>query len=394
MNELYFNEMKKRISAGLFAPMIVIAAVLLAGCSKSSSSNQPAPGRPPVPVLVAQAVKKNVPVQVSAIGNVTALSKVTIRSQVTGQLKEVHFREGEEVKKGDLLFTIDPRPLQAALDSARANLARDGAQLGNARIQFDRERKLFDQKLVSQDEFDTSKASLDTLTGTVAADQAAITNGMLNLAYASITSPMDGVAGSQLVFVGNIIKSPDDAMLMLNQVHPIYVLFSVPEQYLPEIRAETRKAPLKVEVTFQNMTGPPRVGELTFIDNAVDVTTGMIQLKARFANEDNALWPGQFVQVALTLSELSDAIVVPSQAIQVGQNGEYVFVVKPDQTVEMRPVKRGDTLQEETVVLSGLQADETVVTDGHLRLKPDAKVMVKPAQADSASSTNAPNSRP
>ena len=183
-------------------------------------------------------------------------------------------------------------------------------------------------------------------------------------------------------------------MLMLNQVHPIYVLFSVPEQYLSEIRAETRKAPLKVAVSFQNMTGPPRVGEQTFIDNAVDATTGMIQLKARFANEDNALWPGQFVQVALTLSELSGAIVVPSQAIQVGQDGEYVFVVKPDQTVEMRPVKRGDTLQEETVVLSGLQADETVVTDGHLRLKPDAKVMVKPAQADSASSTNAPNSRP
>ena len=393
MNESYFNEMKKRISAGLFAPMIVIAAVLLAGCSKSTSSNQPAPGRPPVPVLVAQAVKKNVPVQVLAIGNVTALSKVTIRSQVTGQLKEVHFREGEEVKKGDLLFTIDPRPLQAALDSARANLARDGAQLGNARIQFDRERKLFDQKLVSQDEFDTSKASLDTLTGTVAADQAAITNALLNLEYAEIRSPMDGVAGSQLVFVGNIIKSPDDAMLMLNQVHPIYVLFSVPEQYYSEIRAETRKAPLKVAVSFQNMTGPPRLGEQTFIDNAVDATTGMIQLKARFANEDNALWPGQFVQVALTLSELSDAIVVPSQAIQVGQNGEYVFVVKPDQTVEMRPVKRGDTLQEETVVLSGLQADETVVTDGHLRLKPDAKVMVKSAQADSAS-TNAAKSRP
>ena len=375
---------------GLFARRARFAAIafllanmgVISGCSRSDKSTAKkgaGGGGPPVPVLVTKAVEKNVPVQVSAIGNVTPCSTVTIRSQITGKLQEVHFKEGQTVKKSDLLFTIDPRAPQAALDQAKANLARDEAQLENAKLHFDREKELFDSKLVSQEEFDNARAAMDVQRGIVQADQAAITNAMLNLAYTSITSPMDGLAGSQLVFVGNIIKSPDDAMLTINQIHPIYVSFAVPERYLPEIRRELGRKPLKVEASFTGMTAAPPQGELTFVDNSVDTTTGTIQLKATFANEDNVLWPGQFVQVALTLSELPNAIVVPAQAVQTGQNGQYVYVVDKNQTVEERPVTIGVGYNGETVVPSGLKAGEIVVTDGQLRLAPKLKVSFKSA---------------
>jgi multidrug efflux system membrane fusion protein len=268
----------------------------------------------------------------------------------------------------------------------QAALAHDRAQLENAEIQFVREQKLFDQKLVSQDEYDTSKASRDTLTATVQTDE-------LNLSFTEIRAPFDGRTGSLQFHEGNVVKAPDDTLLTINQIHPIYVVFAVPEQYLPEIKREMREKTLKVQATFQNMDAPPQ-GELTFIDNAVDATTGTIQLKATFPNEDNTLWPGQFVQVALTLSDLTNAIVVPSEAVQTGQNGEFVYVVKshqtagekPDQIAEQRPVTIGITYQGETVVQSGLKAGETVVTDGQLRLEPGTKVSIKSA----IFSTNAP----
>ena len=344
------------------------AVVLSAGCS------QKAPPRtaPPVPVLAAPAVAKNIPTEIRAIGNVTPISKVTVRSQITGKLTAVNFKEGQAVKTGDLLFTIDPRPAQAAL-------ARDTAQLENARIQFAREQKLYDQKLISQDEHDTSKATRDTLAATVQTDE-------LNLEYCEIHSPVDGVAGSQQVFAGNIVKSPDDVLVTINQIHPIYVAFAVPEQNLAQIKSEMAAHTLKVETRFAGMTGESPQGEVTFVDNTVDPTTGMIQLKATFANDDAKLWPGQFVQVTMTLSEIAGAVVVPSQAIQTGQSGQFVFVVKPDQTVEMRTVTPGDTLQGETVVKSGLRAGETVVTDGQLRLVPGAKVAVKTSLSESTNS--------
>ncbi len=361
--------------------MLAITGVF-SGCSRSdnpTAKKGAGSGDPPVPVLVVKAVEKNVPVQVSAIGNVTPCSTVTIRSQITGKLQEVHFKEGQTVKKGDLLFTIDPRPLQAALDQAKANLARDAAQLENAELHFEREKKLFDTKLVSQEEFDNARAAMDVQQGIMQADQAAITNAMLNLAYTSITSPMDGLAGSQLVFVGNIIKSPDDPMLTINQIHPIYVSFAVPERYLPEIRRELGGKPLRVEASFAGMTAAPPQGALTFVDNTVDTTTGTIQLKATFANEDNVLWPGQFVQTMLTISELPNAVVVPAQAVQTGQNGQYVYVVDENQTVEERPVTIGVGYKGETVMQSGLKAGEIVVTDGQLRLAPKRKVSFKSA---------------
>ncbi len=375
-----FFACRARFGATAFLKAIL---VVLSGCSQSDNSTAKkaagGAGPPPVPVLVAKAVEKNVPVQVSAIGNVTPCSMVTIRSQITGKLQDVHFKEGQSVKKGDLLFTIDPRPQQSALDQAKANLARDAAQLQNAELHFKREKKLFDSNLVSQEEFDNARAALDVQQGILQADQAAITNAMLNLAYTSITSPIDGLAGNQLVFAGNIIKSPDDAMLTINQIHPIYVSFAVPERYLPEIRRELGRKPLKVETSFTGMTAAPPQGELTFVDNAVDTTTGTIQLKATFANADNALWPGQFVQTMLTLSELPSAVVVPAQAVQTGQAGQYVYIVDKNHTVEQRPVTIGIGYNGETVVPSGLRAGEIVVTDGQLRLAPKLKVSFKAA---------------
>lgn len=367
-------------------PTLLAAGLLACGCSKEAKR-----ATPPAPVLVARAAITNVPVRIepSPVGHVLAYSTVSVHSQIGGVLSEVHFQQGQTVQKGDRLFSIDPRPAQAALALAKANLARDQAQLANAKIQFDREQKLLEQKLISQDEFDTNKANLDALTGTVQADEASVTNAELNLDYCQIRAPIDGVTGALQFYQGNVIKAPDDTLVTINQIHPIYIQFGVPEQYLPEIRKEMRGHPLKVSASYQNMTVPPAEGVLEFIDNTVDTTTGMIQLRATFANENSALWPGQFVSVTLTLSEMTNVVVVPSQAVQTGQNGEYLYVVKASpagQTVDERPVKIGVTFQGQTVIENGLKAGETVVTDGQLRLAPGVAVSVKQAN----SSTNAP----
>jgi multidrug efflux system membrane fusion protein len=357
-------------SSTLILALAMVAAILVNGCSDGAQKGAGGAG---APVLVAQAVETNVPVLINPppVGHVMPYSTVTIRPQAGGVISAVHFQEGSEVTSNQLLFTIDPRPMQAAL-------ARDKAQLENAEIQFDREQKLFDQKLVSQDEYDTSKSARDTFAATVQTDE-------LNLGFCEIRAPFDGRTGSLQFHEGNVVKSPDDTLLTINQIHPIYVAFAVPEQYLPEIKKEMREKMLKVQATFQNMDALPQ-GELTFIDNAVDMTTGTIQLRATFPNEDGTLWPGQFVQVVLTLSDLTNAIVVPSQAVQTGQNGQFVYIVKPDQTAEERPVTIGITYQGDTVVQNGLKAGETVVTDGQLRLAPGVKVNIKSA----LSSTNAP----
>jgi multidrug efflux system membrane fusion protein len=384
--------MKKFIGVSSIGTMAIalVAAFLAGGCSRSNSEKTVAG----VPVLVAQAVETNVPVRIDPppVGHVTAISTVTVHSQIGGIISEVHFKEGQEVKKGDLLFTIDPRPSQAALDQARAALERDEAQMNYAKINFAREQKLFDQKLISQDELDTNRASLDALLGTVSVDKATITNALLNLEFCHIRSPVDGMTGSLQSYAGNVVKAPDDILLTINQIHPIYVVFAVPEQYLPEIKKQMDEKPLDVTATYENLDGLPPQGELTFIDNAVDMTTGTIQLKATFTNEDSALWPGQFVQVTLTLSELTNVVVVPSQAVQTGQNGQFIYVVKPDQTVEERPVKIGIAYDGNTVVETGLQAGETVVTDGQLRLAPGVNVSVKSSLQSAApvSATSAP----
>jgi multidrug efflux system membrane fusion protein len=257
--------------------------------------------------------------------------------------------------------------------------------LENATAQFERDQKLLEAKIESQDQFDISKASRDTLAATVQSDE-------LNLSFCQIRAPFDGVTGGLQFHEGNVVKAPDDTLLTINQIHPIYVQFAVPEQFLPEIQNEMRGKTLPVQATFENMAGPPPQGELTFVDNAVDMTTGTIQLKATFPNEDGTLWPGQYVHVTLTLSELTNAIVVPSQAVQTGQDGQFIYVVKPNPTnaasqiAEERPVTNGITYNGITVVKKGMQPGETVVTDGQLRLAPGAAVNIKSAN----SSTNAP----
>ena len=357
--------------------------LLAAGCSRGN----PAKTTPAVPVLVAPEVAKTMPVIISPppVGHVMPVLTVTIRPQIGGTIATVNFQEGQEVKTGDLLFTIDPRPAQAALTLARGNLQRDVAQLENSRIQFLREQKLFGQKLISQDEFDTSRAGFDALTGTVAADGAAVTNAELNLQYCEIRAPIDGRTGGLQFHAGNVVKSPDDVLLTINQIHPIYAAFAVAERYLPEIQKQMRGRTLTVAASYENLEGEPPSGELTFVDNAVDAMTGTILLKAAFPNTNGKLWPGQFVRLALQLDELTNAIVVPSQTVQAGQNGQFIFVVKADKTVEQRVVKTSVTVNGETVIASGLSAGETVVTDGQLRLAPGVAV-----HDQSSSVTNVP----
>lgn len=355
--------------------LVTTTGLLLAlvnGCSRGKETK----ATPPPPVLTARAVLKNIPVQINPppVGHVTPVLAVTVRPQISGIISAVNFSEGQEVKKGDLLFTIDPRPAQAALTLAQGNLQRDLAQLENAKIQFARDSQLFVQKLISQDVFDTSKAGMDALAGTVAADRGEVTNAELNLQYTEIRSPIDGRTGSLQFHEGNVVKSPDDVLLTINQIHPIYATFAVPERYLPEIQKQMRGGSLAVAARFENLTGEPPRGQLTFVDNAVDTTTGTIQLKATFPNTSSRLWPGQFVQVELTLSELTNAVVVPTQAVQTGQNGQFVYIVKADQTVEERPVTIGFTYQNEAVVKAGVEVGEKVVTDGQLRLIPGVKV--------------------
>ena len=382
--------MKKTVCAFIIG-LAAVTTALVNGCSRGGHEKIVAG----VPVLVAQAFETNVPVQIDPppVGHVTPVSTVTIHSQIGGLISRVHFKEGSEVKSNALLFTIDPRPAQATLNEVRAALERDQAQLNYSQINFAREQKLFDQKLISQDELDTNRAARDALTGTVAVDKAAITNAELSLEFTDIRSPVDGVTSSLQHHEGDVVKAPDDTLLTINQLQPIYVNFAVPEQYLPEIQKQMRERTLKVSVTFQNLTGAPPQGDLTFVDNSVDETTGTILLKATFPNEDNLLWPGQFVQVTLTLSELTNVVVVPSQAVETGQNGQFIYVVNSDQTVAERPVKTGITFDGKTVVQSGVKNGETVVTDGQLRLEPKVKVSVKSSIGTTTSANSTEDSK-
>jgi membrane fusion protein, multidrug efflux system len=329
------------------------------------------------------------PVEIQGVGTVQAYSFVSIRSQVTDEIVKVHFREGQEMKAGDLLFTLDPRPFEAALNQAKANLQRDEAQMVNSRVSFERTSNLFASKIASQAEYDLAEATYQSAQSTVGADQAVITNAQVNLGYTAIRSPIDGRTGNLTVKEGNVVKAPDDVLVTLTQIRPIYVAFAVPEQYLPAIRRRAGESTLGVQAFASGDTNELAQGDLTFIDNTVDTNTGTILLKATFANTNAVLWPGQYVQATLTLSNLAGVTVVPSQAVQTGQNGEYIFVVKPDQTVEARPVVAGLTYDGAQVISSGLQPGETVVIDGQVRLKPGANVEVKTADAETNSAGEA-----
>ncbi|MFH0810458.1 MAG: efflux RND transporter periplasmic adaptor subunit [Pseudomonadota bacterium] len=349
--------------------------ILLASCS-SGKVDEP-PMKPAVPVTVALAVEKTVPVQLRSIGNVEACSTVEIKSQVEGQVKAVHFREGREVAKGSLLFTIDPRPFEADLREAQARKARDEALAEKAEKDAVRYKTLVERDLVSRQQYDQARADAESLRASVKADEAALSNARLRLAYCYIRAPIGGLTGNLVAYAGNLIKAnADDPMVLIYQLTPIYVGFTAPERYLAEIRKRMAAGQLGVEATTPEDGAGPARGRLSFVDGAVDSATGTIRLKATFANEDKRLWPGQYVSVTLTLAQRAGAVVVPSQAVQAGQEGTNVFVVRPDETAELRPVTAGTTLGGETVIEKGLRPGERVVTDGQLRLMPGDKVRV------------------
>ena len=330
-----------------------------------------------VPVAIGTVTERTVPEQVHVIGSGEAFNTVTVKSQVDGVIQQVDFRQGQDVRQGDVLFSIDPRPFQAALHQAEANLARDRAQAENAKAQADRQTALFQGGIVSKDQYETFRSTADATAAAVRADEAAVENARLQLGYCTIRSPIDGRTGSLMVDAGNLIKNNDTALVTLNQISPIYVDFSVPQQYLAEIKQFQARGPLRVEAEIPQQNGPPEWGTLTFINNTIDTSTGTILLKGTFPNAQKRLWPGQFVNVTLTLSELPHAVVAPSEAVQTGLKGPYVFVVQPDMTVQLRQVSVGSTFQGVTVIANGLKPGETVVTDGQLNLAPGAKVKVK-----------------
>jgi multidrug efflux system membrane fusion protein len=329
------------------------------------------------------AARKTMAIQLRAVGNVEAFSTVSVKSQITGVLTQAHFKEGQNVKKGQLLFTVDPRPFEAVLKQSEANLARDVAQLQNAREQARRYAELFKKQYVSQEQYEQIRTNADALEAVVEADKAAVENARVQLSYCYIYSPIDGQVGSLLVNEGNLVRVNDATpLVVINQVTPINVTFSVPEQNLADIRRHMATGSLKVEARYQADEGRPEQGILAFVDNAVDRTTGTIKLKAEFKNSERRLWPGQFINVALTLSTQSDAVVVPSEAIQVGQEGQHVFVIKPDNTVEMRPVVVARTDEGETVIAQGLQPGEQIVREGQFLLGPGARVDIKDSAGD------------
>ena len=341
-----------------------------------------------VPVTVATAVQKNVPVQIRAVGNVEPYSTVSIKSQVTGIINQAHFKEGQDVKKGQLLFTIDPRPLEAALKQAEANLARDAAQLNNWREQVKRYRELVDRQYVSKEQYDQIKTNADAAEAVVDADKAAVDNAKVQLSYCYIYSPVNGRVGSLLVNEGNLVRVNDGTpLLVINQLVPINVTFSVPEQYLADIKQRMAAGTLGVDAIFPSDQARPERGVLAFVDNAVDRTTGTIKLKAEFKNADLRLWPGQYTNVALTLSTQNGAVVVPSDAIQVGPEGQQVFVVKEDKRVEVRPVTLGQSQEGESIITKGLAPGEVVVREGQFLLGPNSRVEIKTAGVDASNSS-------
>jgi multidrug efflux system membrane fusion protein len=354
----------------------LIIASLLHGCSPGGRNPAKEPPKA-APVTIGSSVQKSIPIQVRAIGTVEAYSTVSVKTMVGGQILKVGFSEGQDVRKGDLLFEIDPAPYDAALKMAEAARARDIALKDNAEREVRRYASLVEKNLIPRQQYDQSASSAAALEATVQADTAAVENARVQLAYCFIRSPIDGRTGSLLVQHGNVVKANDAILVIINQVIPIRVSFSVPEQYLADVRKYKAAGTLKVEAAPQDGKADPVPGTLSFIGNAVDSATGTIQLKGTFPNTDRRLWPGQFANVVLTLTVRSGAVVVPSQAIQTGQQGQYVFVVRPDLTVEARPVATGEVFEGETVIGKGVLAGEKVVTDGQLRLVPGSKVEVK-----------------
>jgi len=362
----------KSTSAIRFAALSILPMLaLLGGCTTKTVQTAPMFA---ARVSVARAVQKTVPIDLTAIGSADAFTNVSIKAQVNAVMQEVHIKEGQYVKKGDLLFTLDARPFDAALAQAQGTLAHDKAQAELNRVEAERYEALYKAGVAAKEQLDQMQANAAAQEAAVRADEAAVKAAQLQVEYCKIYAPIDGRLGAIQVYPGNIVKQNDvPVLIVINQISPIFVDFAVPEQYFAPIERFMGKGSLRVEATPYGDT-KPEVGNLTFVDNAVDNTTGTIKLKARFENADHRLWPGQFSTLTLRLAEDENATVVPSQAVQTGARGDFIYVVKSDSTAEQRPVKVARTVAGDAVISSGIQPGETVVTDGQLRLIPGMKV--------------------
>jgi membrane fusion protein, multidrug efflux system len=373
--------MKSRGFAALLAAAIAAAA---AGCSGEAQTPAKAKAgaagaqQGAVPITATVVEKKSVPIEIRVIGTVAPYSTVAVHAQVTGELTSVDFKEGDDVKKGQVLFTLDRRPLEAAVQQAQANLAKDQAGAVNADAQAARYRDLLQRGIATHEQVDQIISNAAAMKATVAADRAALDSAQVQLQYATITAPLSGRTGALMVHAGNLVRANDTTpLVVINQVTPIFVAFAIPEAQLTEFKRYLAAGTLHVEAQLPNAQGPGAEGKVTFVDNAVDPTTGTITIKGTFPNTDRRLWPGQFVNVVTRLTTEQNATVIPSAAVQSGPQGQYVFIVKPDHTADMRPVTVERTRGDESVIAKGVTPGETVVTDGQLRLVAGSHVTVK-----------------
>lgn len=376
--------------------LAMAATTFLAGCEERKAAAPSSAGRaaPRVPVKVEFASKEDFAVTTSAIGWVEAYATVVVKPQVSGQLQEIHFVEGQELRAGDPLFTIDPRPFEAALRLAESERERDAAMANNAEREAEQLKSLFERGQASDRERDDARFLADSRMAQVRADDAEIARAKLEREYCEIRSPIDGRTGSFLVDRGNIVKADETEMVAINQLAPIFVTFSLPQQHLAQLRASSSEGKVDVIAYPDDGVEAPAIGELAFIDNQVDRDTGMLRLKAAFENKDHRLWPGSFVRVTLTTQTLRNTVVVPTSAVQVGQSSSYVYVVNAGDAVEMKAVSVGPTIAGRTVITNGLSGDEEVVTDGHLRLTPGAEIVRKSPQTTKPSEEAATAAQP
>ena len=378
----------------LLCSLTLGAGLVAAACSGQA---QQAQGTPPsgrggaanaaVPVTTASAVQKSVPLAIEGIGTVIAASTVAVHAQITGVLTSVHFIEGDEVQQGQVIVTLDKRPFEAALNQAQATANRDLAQAANAKAQAVRYQDLLKRGIATHEQVDQIVSNAAALDATVQADRAAVESMKVQLDYATITAPLAGKTGLLQVHPGNLVRVGDTMPIVtINKITPVYVTFAIPEAGLPQLKRYMAQGRLPVTASPPDPTVAPSSGTITFVDNAVDTTTGTIKVKGTFPNTDRRLWPGQFVNVRVTLSSEPNAIVVPSLAVQTGQQGTYVFIVKADQTVDLRPVTVERVSGDQSVIKSGVNAGDIVVTDGQLRLVPGSRVSIKNAEGSKVAS--------
>ncbi len=363
----------------------LLPVVALTACGKkdvqAAGPGGASASRPAAPVVVATVEQRDVPVQIRAIGNVEAYQSVQVKSMVNGQIEKIFFKEGQDVHQGQLLFQLDRRPFEADLEKALGTLRHDEATATQSELQAKRYTELEQQGVISKEQADQFRAQAKADASAVYADKAAVDAARVQLAYTDIAAPINARTGAVMIHKGNLVKANDTPYLVqLNQVAPIYVTFSIPETDLAEVRQFAASHQLKVMATPKGQNTTPAVGELTFIDNGVDTTTGTVKLKATFTNKDRRLWPGEFADVVLDLSTRKNAILVPTKAVQSGQQGDYVYVVTPQNTAESRNVQPSGTFQNMTIVSAGVQPGEKVITEGLLRVAPNSKVVVQNSQ--------------